>query len=728
MLFVLGRRADRWGHILGVLSVVASFVIGLLIFLQTLGLEPAARTREQSLYDWISVAALQVDFGLRLDPLSLTFVLLITGVGGLIHIYAVGYMAPEHGADPHSETGDPSARRRFFAQFNLFITAMLLLVLGNNFVLLYLGWEGVGLASYLLIGFYQGRPSAATAAKKAFLMNRVGDVGLALAIFILWTQLGTLQYTEVFANVGRIDPNALVAITLLLLLGACGKSGQFPLQAWLPDAMEGPTPVSALIHAATMVTAGVYLIARMNPLYDLTETGQVAVAIIGTITLLIGAIIGCAYDDIKKVLAYSTVSQIGYMFLAVGLGPYGYALGIAHLLAHGFFKAGLFLGAGSVMHAMNDNVDMRHYGGLWRVMPITFVTFGLGYLALIGFPPLSGFFTKDAIIEAAFAAPGLAGLDVRPARHARRRAHRVLHDPADVHDVLRREALEEPPSADGHAYHPHESPAVMTVPMIVLAIGSVGAGFFLIAGPPARQLAHPVARRAARARGPAARGGHLHARAGVLGDRCARRVAGGRAAAHAGGAPAARVLARAGRAARPVRQRDQRGAHRDARHLAVALPGLLRQPRRRRGGQRHGRAPGRRLGPVAPAADRLRPLVRALDARRRGAGRRGAAGGEVRVNGGDVLAPGADRCCPLVGAVGCSYPLRRNPRHREAGRDGAWRWPSSCWRSSCGSPTRCPPRASGTRFQLESSIDWIPAFGARFAFGHRRHRAGDASR
>ena len=256
VLFLAGRRADAWGHSSACSRSSPSFVIGLLIFVQTLGLEPAARTREQSLYDWISVAGLHVDFGLRIDPLSLTFVLLITGVGGLIHIYAVGYMAP-HGDRLRDRR--PVGRRRFFAQFNLFITAMLLLVLGNNFVLLYLGWEGVGLASYLLIGFYQGRPSAATAAKKAFLMNRVGDVGLAIAIFILWTQLGTLQYTEVFENVGRIDPNALVAITLLLLLGACGKSGQFPLQAWLPDAMEGPTPVSALIHAATMVTAGVYL-------------------------------------------------------------------------------------------------------------------------------------------------------------------------------------------------------------------------------------------------------------------------------------------------------------------------------------------------------------------------------------------------------------------------------------------------------------------------------------
>jgi NADH-quinone oxidoreductase subunit L len=470
VLFLAGRRADAWGHILGVLTVLAAFVVGLLIFVQTVGLPAAERTREQSVYDWISVAGLHVDFGLRLDPLSLTFVLLITGVGGLIHIYAVGYMSHDPG------------RRRFFAQFNLFVAAMLVLVLANNFVLLYLGWEGVGLASYLLIGFYQDRPSAATAAKKAFLMNRVGDVGLAIAIFILWTQLGTLQYTEVFENIGRVDPTALVAITVLLLLGACGKSGQFPLQAWLPDAMEGPTPVSALIHAATMVTAGVYLIARMNPIYDLTETGRLVVAIIGTITLLIGAIIGCAYDDIKKVLAYSTVSQIGYMILAVGLGPFGYALGIAHLLAHGFFKAGLFLGAGSVMHAMNDNVDMRHYGGLWRVMPVTFVTFGLGYLALIGFPPLSGYFTKDAIIEAAFGAPGWQGWTFGLIATLAAGLTAFYMTRLVFMTFFGEKRWKNLQSADGRDYHPHESPAVMTVPMIILAIGSVGAGYFLIEG------------------------------------------------------------------------------------------------------------------------------------------------------------------------------------------------------------------------------------------------------
>ncbi|WP_414635472.1 NADH-quinone oxidoreductase subunit L [Actinophytocola sp.] len=471
VLLAGGRRTDRWGHLLGCATILGGLVYALVLLFDTLGKEASQRVSEVHLFSWIPVEALQVDFGLRIDPLSISFALLITGVGGLIHIYSIGYMA----ADLN--------RRRFFGYFNLFAAAMLLLVLGNGFVTLYLGWEGVGLASYLLIGWYTNRPSAATAAKKAFLMNRVGDVGLAIAIFIMFSELGSTQYTEVFARAGELDSATLLALALLLLLGACGKSGQFPLQSWLPDAMEGPTPVSALIHAATMVTAGVYLIARSNPIYNLTPNGQLAVAIVGTITLLIGSIIGCAYDDIKKVLAYSTVSQIGYMMLAVGLGPAGYALGIAHLLTHGFFKAGLFLGAGSVMHAMNDDVDMRHYGGLARLMPVTFVTFGLGYLALIGFPFLSGYFSKDAIIEAAFASEepwrawvfgGAAMLAVALTAFYMTRLMLMT--------FFGEQRWKDLKSEDGHDYHPHESPAVMTIPMIILAVGSVGAGWFLATG------------------------------------------------------------------------------------------------------------------------------------------------------------------------------------------------------------------------------------------------------
>jgi NADH-quinone oxidoreductase subunit L len=470
VLLAGGRRTNAWGHLLGCATVLTAFVYGVVLFVEWLGFDASQRTQELGSGTWFAINSLQVSYGLRLDPLSLTFVLLITGVGGLIHLYSIGYM--EH---------DPG-RRRFFGYFNLFIAAMLILVLANNFVMLYLGWEGVGLASYLLIGWYQDRPSAATAAKKAFLMNRVGDVGLAIAIFLIWRSLGTVQFSEVFARAGQIGGPTLVAITLLLLLGACGKSGQFPLQAWLPDAMEGPTPVSALIHAATMVTAGVYLIARCSPLYNLNTDGRLAVAAVGTITLLIGSIIGCAYDDIKKVLAYSTVSQIGYMILAVGLGPAGYALGIVHLLTHGFFKAVLFLGAGSVMHGMHDEIDMRRMGGLAKHLPITFALFSTGYLALIGFPFLSGYYSKDAIIEAAFGAGGDAGwlfglIALLSAGLTAFYMTRLM-----LMTFFGEERWRNLRTDDGQAYHPHECPPVMWVPMVPLAIGSLIAGWFLASG------------------------------------------------------------------------------------------------------------------------------------------------------------------------------------------------------------------------------------------------------
>jgi NADH-quinone oxidoreductase subunit L len=471
VLLLGGRRTDRWGHLLGTATVVAAFVLGVLCTIQLAGLDE--RSVDVDLFTFISAGDLDVRAGLLYDPLSAVFVLLITGVGSLIHIYSIGYMAHDPG------------RRRFFAYLNLFVAAMLLLVLGNSFVALYVGWEGVGLASYLLIAFWFTRPAAATAAKKAFIMNRVGDVGLALAIFLMFAQLGTTSFEGVFGGVGTLAGGTVTALGLLLLLGACGKSGQFPLQAWLPDAMEGPTPVSALIHAATMVTAGVYLIARSAPIYDLTETASTVVMLIGALTLLIGAIAGCAYDDIKKVLAYSTVSQIGYMFLAVGLGPVGYVAGLAHLLAHGFFKAGLFLGAGSVMHAMNDEVDMRRFGGLWKKLPITFATFGLGYLALIGFPFLSGYFTKDAIIEATFdrgdtLGYALGGVAVLAAGLTAFYMTRLM-----LMTFFGRPRWE--PGA-----HPHEAPRVMTVPMIVLAVGSVGAGFALVQAFPLADWLAPV--------------------------------------------------------------------------------------------------------------------------------------------------------------------------------------------------------------------------------------------
>nr|WP_245555978.1 NADH-quinone oxidoreductase subunit L [Actinopolyspora mortivallis] len=487
VLLLAGRRANGWGHLLGCATVIASFGYSLALFASVTGEGPPARSLH--LFSWIPVNALQVDFGLRIDPLSLVFVLLITGVGALIHIYSIGYMAH----DQQGRTGGANTeRRRFFGYLNLFVAAMLVLVLGNSFVTLYLGWEGVGLASYLLIGFWQQRPSAAGAATKAFVMNRVGDVGLALAIFLMFAHLGTTQYAEVFARAGELPSGALLAVTLLLLLGACGKSGQVPLQAWLPDAMEGPTPVSALIHAATMVTAGVYLIARANPLYSLTGTGQLVVALVGAVTLLVGCVIGCAYDDIKKVLAYSTVSQIGYMMLAVGLGPAGYALGIMHLLTHGFFKAGLFLGAGSVMHGMNDEVNMRRFGGLYRHMPITFVTFGLGYLALIGFPFLSGYYSKEAIIVAAFGEPGWRGWVFGGAAVLGAGLTAFYMTRLMLMTFFGERRWENRTTADGRSFHPHESPPVMTGPMIVLAVGSVAAGFVFTSGDRLVRLLEPT--------------------------------------------------------------------------------------------------------------------------------------------------------------------------------------------------------------------------------------------
>src|SRR6476660_4391794 len=405
VLLLGGRATNAWGHLLGCAAVIASFVVGLVLFVDLLNRGAEDRVMHETLFSWVPVASLQVDFGLQLDQLSVCFVLLITGVGSLIHIYSVGYM--EH---------DPE-RRRFFAYLNLFVAAMLLLVLADNYLGLYVGWEGVGLASYLLIGFWQHKPSAAVAAKKAFVVNRVGDIGLALALMVMFAYIGSISFAGVCSAAPELGEGTLNAIGLLLLLAACGKSAQVPLQSWLGDAMEGPTPVSALIHAATMVTAGVYLIVRSGPVFDLAPGAQLGVVIVGAVTLLFGAIIGCAKDDIKKALAASTMSQIGYMVLAAGLGPAGYAVAIMHLLTHGFFKAGLFLGAGSVMHAMNDEVNMRHYGGLRKLLPITFATFGLGYLAIIGVPPLAGFFSKDGIIEAAIGSGGVKGAILGGAAH-----------------------------------------------------------------------------------------------------------------------------------------------------------------------------------------------------------------------------------------------------------------------------------------------------------------------
>ena len=458
LLLTLGKRSNKFGPGLAIAASTGSFLIGLWQFLQMVARPEEERAVITTVYEWLAVpaAGFKVNFALQLDQLSISFVLLITFVGTLIHIYSLGYMA-------HDEN-----KRKFFAYLNLFVAAMLLLVLADNYLLLYVGWEGVGLASYLLIGFWQHKPTAAVAAKKAFVANRVGDFGLSLAIMTMFIVFGSVSFSDV--NQGISGAPAWVSLTLglLLLLAACGKSAQFPLQSWLLDAMEGPTPVSALIHAATMVTAGVYLIVRSASIFNASEIAQTAVVIIGAISLLMGAIIGAAKDDIKKSLAGSTMSQIGYMVLAAGLGPIGYVFAILHLITHGFFKAVMFLGAGSVMHATNDNVDMRRYGGLSKVMIFTTITFFIGYLAIIGIPPFAGFYSKDHIIEAALShswwagAAVLFGAGLTAFYMTRMVVMTFVSKPRWEDDV-----------------HPHESPLSMTLPMIVLSIGAASLGIIL---------------------------------------------------------------------------------------------------------------------------------------------------------------------------------------------------------------------------------------------------------
>jgi len=463
LLMLLGRKADKWGHVFATLISASTFVVGATEFFAMIDRPEASRAVTQKLFTWISVGTFNVDAGLLLDQLSIAFVLLITGVGTLIHVYSIAYMS--HDRD----------RRRFFAYLNFFIAAMLLLVLGDSYLNLYVGWEGVGLASYLLIGFWNQKPEYATAAKKAFVANRVGDFGLSVAVMIAFANFGAVSFIGIEEKVSGASETALTAMGLMLLLAAAGKSAQFPLQAWLGDAMAGPTPVSALIHAATMVTAGVYLITRSNFVFDNAPTAQLAVVIVGTITLLFGAIIGMAKDDIKKALAASTMSQIGYMIMASGFGPAGYAFAIMHLLTHGFFKAGMFLGAGSVMHGMNDEVNMRRYGGLAKFMPITSITFGLGYLAIIGVPPFAGFYSKDKIIETAFNAGGVQGVLFGSAA--------LLGAVITAFYMTRLMLMTffgNKRWAEGS--EPHESPFLMWAPMAVLAVGSVASGYLLYSG------------------------------------------------------------------------------------------------------------------------------------------------------------------------------------------------------------------------------------------------------
>lgn len=449
----LGRKALSKGliGIIGSGTVLASFIISLMIFIQ--GDYPKGAVKY---FDFINVGTLKIPFAFQIDQLSTLFLLIITGVGFLIHVYSTAYM--------HEEKREHYGR--YFAYLNLFVFSMLLLVMGSNFVVMFIGWEGVGLCSYLLIGYWFKNIDYTKAAKKAFVMNRIGDLGFLLAIFWIIAKLGTVEYAGVFANVGKLSAADITGITLLLFLGATGKSAQIPLYTWLPDAMAGPTPVSALIHAATMVTAGIYMIARSNALYAVADVTNTVVAIIGAATALLAATIALKQNDIKKVLAYSTVSQLGYMFLALGTGAYVAA--VFHVMTHAFFKALLFLGSGSVIHAVSGQQDIRFMGGLRRKLPVTYFTFLVGCLAIAGIPPLSGFFSKDAILLSAFEHDKfLYVVGVLTAGLTAFYMFRLLF--ITFSGSFR--------GNEEQRHHIHESPAAMTLPLIVLAVLSAIGGF-----------------------------------------------------------------------------------------------------------------------------------------------------------------------------------------------------------------------------------------------------------
>ena len=439
-----------------------SFLTSILIFFEMIGRPSTERVFEKVIFDWIGSGSLQTVIGYQIDPLSILMALVVSGVSFFIHIYSVGYM--------HDDPGYP----RYFTYLNLFVFMMLNLILANNFLLMFVGWEGVGLCSYLLIGFWFEKDSASNAGKKAFVVNRVGDFGFILGMFLLFTSLGkhgiwTLDFTEAFANASKLDSATVTAITILLFIGACGKSAQIPLYVWLPDAMEGPTPVSSLIHAATMVTAGVYMVARCNVLYSMAPISMAIVAIVGVATAIYTASIGFCQNDIKKVLAYSTISQLGYMFLGVGVGAY--SAGIFHLMTHAFFKGLLFLGAGSVMHALSGELDMRKMGGLRKKIPITFWTFFIATLAIAGIPGLSGFFSKDEILWQAFSSShGHFLLWLVAAVAAGMTAFYMFRA---LFMTFWGECR-----ADEHVkHHIHESPKIMTVPLMILAVLSLIGGY-----------------------------------------------------------------------------------------------------------------------------------------------------------------------------------------------------------------------------------------------------------
>ncbi|MGI9624445.1 MAG: NADH-quinone oxidoreductase subunit L [Acidimicrobiales bacterium] len=474
----LGEPAAGW---IATAMVGGSFAVSVALFFGLAALPPEERAYEVTLFEWIQSGELSVSFGFLVDPLSLTMALFITGVGALIHMYAIGYM---HG-DPHFS--------KFFVYLNLFVFAMLILVLGDNLLLTFLGWEGVGACSYFLISFWFTDEANATAGKKAFITNRVGDFGLMLAMFLLFFTFGSLNYSDIFISLmgdNAIAQSTATAIVALLFLGAVGKSAQLPLYLWLPDAMAGPTPVSALIHAATMVTSGVYLLTRMNPVIaESADWVQVMIVWVGLLTALFAASIAIAQNDIKKVLAYSTVSQLGFMFVAVGAGLYVAA--VFHMITHAFFKALLFLGAGSVIHGMDDEQDMRRYGGLAKVMPITAGTFIVGWLAIGGVPPFSGFWSKDDVLLAAYNENTVVWVllliaAMMTAFYMSRAVFLTFFGKARWDDAgeaatpapeldeveVPDETLESDRDGahDSHgAHHPHESPWVMWVPLVVLA-------------------------------------------------------------------------------------------------------------------------------------------------------------------------------------------------------------------------------------------------------------------
>jgi len=453
----LGKTVVSW---VGCGSVGVSFLVSIGILFELLKYPPAERLIQKIFFPWVWSGSFHIDIGFQIDPLSTVMILVVTGVGFLIHVYSVGYM----GKDP--------GYARYFAYLNLFVFSMLMLVLANNFLLLYLGWEGVGLCSYLLIGFWYEKKSAADAGKKAFIVNRVGDFGFALGVMLIFWTLGTLNYTQVFkAAPLLLSPGGtfITAITLLLFVGAVGKSAQIPLYVWLPDAMEGPTPVSALIHAATMVTAGVYMVARCHVLYLLAPVSLSIVAIIGAVTALYAASIALVQNDIKRILAYSTISQIGYMLLGCGVGAF--AAGIFHLMTHAFFKALLFLGAGSVMHALSGELDLRKMGGLKKHLPITFWTFLAGVLAISGIPLFSGFFSKDEILWKAFSNPqGSFILWLIGFVTAGMTAFYMFRLFLSV--FLGKSRVEESVKP-----HVHEAPPSMTIPLIILAFLSIVGGY-----------------------------------------------------------------------------------------------------------------------------------------------------------------------------------------------------------------------------------------------------------